>query len=154
MIERKFILSFFLALACFSMSAEADQPAVTSGSPAAAASTVPETTIKTAEVPKHGQILTDSKGMTLYTYSPDKNNGTSTCYGQCAVAWPPLLISGSSKPTLPQGIDGKIGTIIRQDGKKQVTYNGMPLYHYVNDKKPGDVSGHQIEGKWFVVTPS
>src|ERR1700739_4763761 len=42
-----------------------------------------------------GTYLVAYNGMTLYTYAKD-SNGTSTCYAQCAVAWPPY--------TVPQGM--------------------------------------------------
>ena len=110
-------------------------------------------TIKVANDPKLGKILTDSKGISLYMFTPDKQkNNISTCYDQCAVTWPPLLIS-SGKPTLAPGIVGTLDTTNRRDNTSQVTYNGMPLYYYIKDKKPGDVYGQNIENKWFVVNP-
>ena len=36
---------------------------------------------------------------------------------------------------------GKLGTITRDDGTLQVTYNGLPLYFFKNDKAPGDANG-------------
>lgn len=110
-----------------------------------------ESTIKVVENPKLGKILTDNKGKTLYMFTPDKNS-TSECYDQCAVAWPPLLVS-SGQPVLAQGIVGTIGTTTRKDNTRQVTYNGMPLYYYAKDKNPGDVTGQNVENKWFVVNP-
>ena len=41
-----------------------------------------------------GSFLVDSKGMTLYIFTKDTPN-TSTCYGGCATAWPPLLTTGA-----------------------------------------------------------
>lgn len=108
-------------------------------------------TVTVANDPKLGNILIDGKGMTLYIFTSDKNN-TSTCYDQCAVAWPPLLVS-SGKPSLAPGISGTLGTITRRDNTSQVTYNGMPLYYYVQDKKPGDVYGQNVDHKWYVVNP-
>jgi predicted lipoprotein with Yx(FWY)xxD motif len=110
-----------------------------------------EPSIKVSNHPKLGKILTDSKGMTLYMFTPDKSDA-STCYGQCAVTWPPLLIS-SGKPFLAPGIDGTLDTKNRKDNTSQVTYNGMPLYYYVKDKNPGDAYGQDIENKWFVINP-
>lgn len=108
-------------------------------------------TVKVASDPKLGRILTDGKGMTLYMFTPDKNN-TSACYDQCAVTWPPLLVS-SGTPSLAQGVPGTLGTIKRRDNTTQVTFNGMPLYYFVKDKKPGDVYGQNVDNKWFVVNP-
>lgn len=108
-----------------------------------------EVTVKVSNHPKLGKILTGSNGMTLYIFTPDRNN-TSTCYDLCAVEWPPLLIS-SGQPNLPPGIPGALGTINRKDNTRQVTYNGKPLYYYVGDNVAGDATGQQLENKWFVV---
>lgn len=115
-------------------------------------SNMSEPTVKAADDPKFGKILTDSKGMTLYRFTQDNNN-TSSCYGQCAALWPPLLLS-SGQPILASGIDGNLDTIMRADNTRQVTYNGMPLYRYASDSNPGDKYGQQIDNKWFVVNPT
>lgn len=106
-------------------------------------------TVKVFNNQKLGKILTDNKGMTLYIFTPDRNNA-STCYDQCEMEWPPLLIS-KDQPKLATGIPGTLGTINRQDNTHQVTYNGRPLYYYVGDNVAGDVNGQQLENKWFVV---
>lgn len=112
-----------------------------------------DVTIKVANDPKLGKILTDSKGMTLYMFTLDKSTSNeSTCYDDCAVSWPPLLVS-SGKPVLASGTAGTLDTIKRRDQTMQVTYNGMPLYYYVKDKKPGDVYGQNVDNKWFVIKP-
>ncbi|MCE5316901.1 MAG: hypothetical protein LLG04_06000 [Parachlamydia sp.] len=106
-----------------------------------------ETTVKTSENPSLGTILTDAKGMTLYVFTDDKSQN-SVCYDQCAVAWPPLLTSKES--TQVSGAAGKLGSIVRKDRKRQVTYNGKPLYYYYGDTNPGDANGQGLENKWFV----
>lgn len=111
-----------------------------------------EVTIKVTRDPKLGEILTDGKGRTLYMFTPDTKDKTSTCYDDCAVAWPPLVVS-SGKPSLAPGIAGTVDILKRRDNTSQVTYNGMPLYYYVKDKKPGDTYGQNVEDKWFVVNP-
>jgi predicted lipoprotein with Yx(FWY)xxD motif len=47
-----------------------------------------------------------------------------------------------------------LGTTKRTDGTTQVTYNGWPLYYWKNDSKPGDVTGENVQGVWFVITPA
>ena len=95
-----------------------------------------------------GTILTDSNGMTLYRFTNDQAN-MSNCTGQCATLWPPLLSQGS--PVAGTGVAGMLGTITRQDGSTQVTYNGIPLYLYSKDTKPGDTNGQGVGNIWFVV---
>jgi predicted lipoprotein with Yx(FWY)xxD motif len=92
------------------------------------------------------QLLTDAKGLTLYTFAPDGQN-KSVCYGTCASYWPPVPGNMGAGP----GVNGKIGTIKRTDGSTQATYNGHPLYTYVGDKGPGSDGGNNINlngGLW------
>ena len=102
---------------------------------------------------KLGTYLVDSKGRTLYMFTPDKTK-KSTCTGECIAAWPALettgkpKASGSAKASL-------LGTSKRSDdGKLQVTYKGHPLYYFANDKKAGDTKGEDLVDKWYVVSPS
>ena len=88
------------------------------------------------------EILTDSKGMTLYTWDKD-TAGTSTCYDKCAQAWPPLLVDAST------AVSGDFTLVDRKDSdKKIVAYKGMPLYLWVKDQKPGDTTGDGVAGTW------
>jgi predicted lipoprotein with Yx(FWY)xxD motif len=111
-----------------------------------------ETVVKMAPS-KIGNILVDNEGKTLYVYSEDKK-GVSSCDSQCAQTWPPLFVTADQQPKLAEHINGKLGVITRKDGKKQVTYNGMPLYYYFKDKEPGDTSGQNFDQKWTVVRPA
>ena len=114
----------------------------TDGSAAAA------TTLEVAQTDL-GQILVDGKGMTLYVYTND-SPGTSTCEGDCLVAWPPL----KGTPTAGQGIDSSmLGTTRRSDGTVQAMYDDRPLYYWQNDSAPGDTTGQNVGGVWFVVGP-
>ena len=100
-----------------------------------------------------GQILVDSKGITLYDFPPDKGT-TSVCYGACAALWPPLLTKG--KPSAGPGVRSSLlGTTRRKDGKLEVTYNGHPLYYFVSDRKPGQTTGQGVDqfgGPWWVLS--
>jgi len=101
---------------------------------------------------KLGSFLMDDKGMSLYLYTKDTPN-TSACYDKCATAWPPLLTTGA--PMGGTGVDAtKLGTTTRTDGSVQVTYNGWPLYYFVKDVKPGDITGQNVGSVWFVVSPA
>lgn len=102
-----------------------------------------------------GTILVDSNGRTLYLFEAD-TGGKSSCNGQCAQVWPPFIAEG--KVTAGAGADAsKLGTTKRTDGSLQVTYNGLPLYYYVSDSKPGDTTGNNVDqfgAEWYAVTPA
>jgi predicted lipoprotein with Yx(FWY)xxD motif len=102
-----------------------------------------------------GQILVDSKGITLYDFVKDKGT-TSACYGACAALWPPLTTTG--KPVAGPGVRASLlGTTKRKDGKLEVTYGGHPLYYFVTDHKPGQTTGqgvNQFGGPWWVISPA
>jgi predicted lipoprotein with Yx(FWY)xxD motif len=113
------------------------------------------TFVSVAAAPQLGQILVDSKGLTLYDFAKDKGT-ESACYGECAEVWPPLLSEG--EPHASNGAaPSKLGTTRRKDGTEQVTYAGHPLYTYVTDKKPGEANGNDISSfgaEWYALEPS
>src|SRR6266511_705140 len=82
----------------------------------------------------YGRILFDGKGRALYLFTRDDGE-RSHCYGECAKAWPPFLTRGKPRAREPADRD-LLGTVRRKDDKKQVTYNGHPLYYYVGDREP------------------
>jgi predicted lipoprotein with Yx(FWY)xxD motif len=101
-----------------------------------------------------GKILVGTEGRTLYLFSKDKN-GQSACTAACAAAWPPALTVG--QPQAGTGTNGSLlGTVKRDDGTTQVTYNKHPLYYYAKDQRAGDVTGQDVKdfgGEWYAVTP-
>jgi predicted lipoprotein with Yx(FWY)xxD motif len=121
-------------------------PAAGAATPAAGAATV---LIADSSL---GKILTDAKGMTLYTYNNDvANNGKSAVTGGLLQAWPALILA-SGTPSKPSGLSGDLTTITREDGSKQVAYKGLPLYTFQRDQKAGDVTGQNVAG-FVVATP-
>ncbi len=98
-----------------------------------------------------GPYFTDSDGMTLYLFTVD-DPGLSNCYDQCAENWPPFLLEEGQSVIVGDGINGELGTTTREDGGVQVTYNGFPLYYWINDEQPGDMTGHGVSGVWAVVS--
>ena len=105
-------------------------------------------------------ILTDQKGMTLYTFDKDATgSGKSACTGPCEKLWPPFMASGSatagSSGMASGGSSGSSGyTIIeRGDGTKQWAYKGKPLYLWVKDQKPGDKTGDGVNNVWHIAKP-
>jgi len=132
--------------AAASSSASSSAPSTTSTTSSAAVE------MKTASS-SAGQIVVDSKGMSLYFFTKDvKDSGTSACTGACLQAWP-VFTTTSAAPSV-DGVTGKVATIATPDGKKQVTLNGMPLYYYAKDKAAGDVTGQGVGGVWYLVSPS
>jgi predicted lipoprotein with Yx(FWY)xxD motif len=112
-----------------------------------------EIMINTAKDDKLGTFLVDGKGMTLYLFTKD-TPGKSNCSGDCLVKWPPLVATDVKQVKVGTGVDAsKLGLADILDGKKIVTYNGMPLYYWVKDVKPGDTTGQNVGNVWFVVAP-
>lgn len=106
-------------------------------------------TIASAEVGGVGTVLVDSEGKTVYMYTPDEGT-TSTCYGGCEAAWPPVVAEG--KPTAGEGATSSaLGTTKRKDGTMQVTYEGHPVYTFSGDTSPGEANGQENDGVWFVM---
>jgi predicted lipoprotein with Yx(FWY)xxD motif len=120
----------------------------------APASNATGATIEAKEVGSAGMILVaSSNGMTLYNFSKDtKDSGTSACTGSCLATWPALTVAAGASPVAGDGVTGKLGTITRTDDSSiQVTYNGLPLYFFKNDKAPGDLNG--VYENWVTVAP-
>ena len=100
-----------------------------------------------------GEVLVGPDGLTLYMYDPDAQ-GDSTCYDQCATAWPPLTLD-ETEPTAGEGVDAALlGTTERTDGAVQVTYDGWPLYYWAQDAAPGDATGQAVNDVWWVLDTS
>ena len=102
-----------------------------------------------------GKIVVDARGRSLYLFEAD-HKGKSACYGACAQAWPPVLVSGKPKAG-PGARAALLGVLHRRDGKSQVTYKGHPLYRFFKDTKRGQVKGQGLDfygGEWYVLTPA
>jgi predicted lipoprotein with Yx(FWY)xxD motif len=105
--------------------------------------------IKTAKI-GGATVLTNSKGFTLYWFALDTST-KSNCNGTCVTFWPP--VPGTA--TLASGVTGTLTTITRQDGSKQASYDGHPLYTYSGDSSPGQATGNGITlngGIWHEAT--
>jgi predicted lipoprotein with Yx(FWY)xxD motif len=117
--------------------------------PAAPASGAAKVDLRKTDV---GTVLVGPNGRTLYLFEKDKGT-TSSCAGECASVWPPLLTDG--KPSAGAGVSAAmLGTTKAAGGKTMVTYNGHPLYYYVSDTKPGQTAGQgldQFGAEWYVL---
>ncbi|MBW5448148.1 hypothetical protein GE107_18990 [Cohnella sp. CFH 77786] len=92
--------------------------------------------------------LTDGNGMALYLFTKDMAD-LNSCVGQCLANWP---VFGADRLLLADGLDGKdFGSFIRADGTKQITYKGWPLYYWVKDTKPGDITGEGVGKVWYLI---
>jgi predicted lipoprotein with Yx(FWY)xxD motif len=108
--------------------------------------------VKEAHNPSLGHtVLTANNGLTLYSLSVEKN-GRFICKGSCLKDWHPLVVAAGVKPTGPV----PLGTIKRPDnGMRQVTFEGKPLYTFDEDSKKGDAKGEGIKdvGTWHAARP-
>jgi predicted lipoprotein with Yx(FWY)xxD motif len=101
---------------------------------------------------QYGNVLTDSEGRTLYLFDRETTD-RSECFGACAEAWPPFYTDGD--PQAGKGVKQDLLGTTEHDGKQLVTYNGHPLYYYVNEG-PNEVLCQGVDefgGVWLVVDP-
>jgi predicted lipoprotein with Yx(FWY)xxD motif len=140
---------FFVSLSAVVCGGGAPPPAATANASNGASATVG---VANSSL---GSILVNSTGRTLYLFKADVGS-KSACTGACAAAWPPLLTTG--KPTAGSGLTAsKLGTITRSGGNQQVTYNGHPLYLFIQDKKPGQTTGQgstAFGAAWLALSPA
>ena len=100
-----------------------------------------------------GTFLVDGQGRTLYLWDAD-HGPKSTCSAACAQAWPPLTTTGTPKASGAVKAS-LLGTAMRADGSREVTYAGHPLYTYAGDTQPGQTTGEgsaSFGAPWWTVT--
>jgi predicted lipoprotein with Yx(FWY)xxD motif len=134
--------------------AAAPTAAVTKAASTAAATSGSGTTgAATVNIAKSGDPrFVDAAGMTLYEFQKDTaNTGKSACISGCTSAWPPLSVPAGTTPTAGAGVDS-LAVITRDDGTFQVTYDGLPLYHFATDKAAGDENGKAV-ANWMLAIP-
>jgi predicted lipoprotein with Yx(FWY)xxD motif len=121
---------------------------------ASAATQAPQTTV-TVRSSAYGKILFDGQGRALYAFACDPH-GRSVCKGACAKAWPPYI--AKRRPGAATSVKSSLlGTTKRANGSLQATYRGRPLYYYVNDTRPGQVTCQNVSsygGLWLVLRPN
>lgn len=139
-----------LAAACTSAQST---PTTTKVAPTGSGVSAKSVKLASTMLPGIGSVLIGPNGKTLYYFTTDSSSSTS-CTGQCAVVWPPLVAPVGTQPALASGVAGTVGTAMRPDGSTQVTYKGHLLYYYVGDNAPGQDHGQGLNGTWFVVKTS
>jgi predicted lipoprotein with Yx(FWY)xxD motif len=101
---------------------------------------------------KLGRILVDAQNRTLYLFLEDVD-GKSSCYGPCTRIWPPALVTGRTAKAGPGVIARKLTTVARRRSqRRQLVYNGHPLYTTDADAMPGDTNGQGVFNTWFAVS--
>jgi predicted lipoprotein with Yx(FWY)xxD motif len=92
--------------------------------------------------------LVDTQGMTLYTFDKDvAGSGKSLCNGPCATLWPPAMAGAADQPS------GAFDIVVRDDGSRQWSYRGKPIYTYQADQKAGDRAGDKFKNVWHIIQP-
>lgn len=121
------------------------------GAAAPVAAATGPATLATIEVDEYGRLLVDGDDLTLYVFLSD-TDGRSTCYEACADNWPPVLTDGDAEAG-GRIDDSLLGTVERDDGTVQVTYDDQPLYRYSGDTSRGDILGYGSGDVWYPVAP-
>ncbi|BDG03131.1 COG4315 family predicted lipoprotein [Anaeromyxobacter oryzae] len=106
--------------------------------------------VKVAKGKDGASYLTDTKGMALYTFKND-TPGKSACTGDCITKWP--LYYREKVGVTGDLQEPDFATITREDGKKQTTYKGKPLYYFSGDAAPGDTKGDGFKEVWSLAKP-
>lgn len=126
-----------------------------------AAASGPSASSKTVTVRQAGgmSVLATSSGQTLY--ASNKERGHVLCTSACVAVWKPLTVSAGQKPTSDGGVAGHLSTVKRQDGSRQVSFDGQPLYTFSFDHSAGQVNGDgqndSFDGTdftWHAATPA
>lgn len=101
-----------------------------------------------------GVVVTDGSGRLMYRSDDDSADPpTSACADACTDTWIPVTTAEGQEPEL-LGVDpGDVGTVTRDDGTRQLTLGGWPLYRFRDDAGTLDSIGqHGADGTWFAVT--
>ncbi len=117
------------------------------------------TTVSVSNVDGVGDVLVDARGAALYA-ADQEADGMVACTGACTAIWDPLTV-GAGRPTAGGDVTGKLGVMMRPDGARQVTFDGRPLYRFLQDPDAGVVTGNGVADSfgghaftWHVATPT
>jgi predicted lipoprotein with Yx(FWY)xxD motif len=150
------VLAALTVAACGGSSYSAGSSSESNAAATSAAKSVPATRGSSASVRTTANstlgatILTDSAGMTLYRLSGERAGKFICATAACLQVWHPLAASAAHAPAGTAGL----ATVMRPDGSEQVSYRGMPLYTFAQDRRPGDANGQGLKdvGTWNAVT--
>ncbi|MFC9257696.1 hypothetical protein [Amycolatopsis thailandensis] len=111
--------------------------------------------LKAAKAGNLDPVVVNGADLTLYRFDKDTAKPSkSTCNGDCAKTWPPVLVTPGSKVFLAGIRKSAVGTVKRDDGTLQLTVGGWPAYRFAKDTKPGDTLGQGVGGTWFGLAPN
>jgi predicted lipoprotein with Yx(FWY)xxD motif len=107
--------------------------------------------VTTFKHPTFGRVLARPDRQALYYWNVEKRDRFRIhCTGACAKLWPPLIVRrGVRVAARRAGFEGRFGVVTRPDGRRQLTYNRLPVYTYVHEG-PRQVLCNDVNG-WFVV---
>jgi len=100
-------------------------------------------TVEMREIDGVGSALVDTSGAVLYT-AEQEADGTIRCVEGCLALWLPLEAPPDGPPVAGDGVEGALSVVERDDGTRQVTYDGAPVYRFVEDG-PGEATGDGLE---------
>src|SRR5664279_6097857 len=123
-----------------------------SGAPATAPAAAPGGVLGVATT-SLGPVLVDGKGLTVYLLTSDSPMH-SACSAACLAYWPPVT---GPAPASVKGVTAPLSVTKATSGTSMVTAGGWPLYTFVKDGAPGDVTGEGVKsfgGTWYAVSPS
>lgn len=130
--------------------------AIAPASAAMAASGAPRHAVVIAEKSRYGTVLFNGNHRAIYLFTKEQPGSRPACFGACARAWPPVLTRDA--PRAGAGaVPSRLGSVSRGDGSRQVTYRGRPLYFYIGDTAPGEITCqdvYEFGGDWLLVAPN
>ena len=138
-----------------SATAATEMPAATtgdSGAPTESVAAVSGPFVQVAESDEYGPILVDSACRTLYAFTQDVD-GEPTCVDDCAVNWPPLLVTDAAVPPLADELDPTLFVIVEHPDGSMLKVGDWPLYYFAADTAPGQTNGQGVGGVWWLVAP-
>ncbi len=118
----------------------------------AASGDSPATIVRVVRTPA-GPVLGTVSGRTLYVFVDDLlTRAPSACTGDCAHDWVPM--PADRRIAVGSGVTGRVGTVVRSGGERQLTMDGRPLYLFSGDTRPGDIRGNGVGNLWWAMTPT
>jgi predicted lipoprotein with Yx(FWY)xxD motif len=111
--------------------------------------------VQVVETDEYGTVLVDSACRALYMFESD-TDGESTCFDECAEAWPPLFVSDDTVPPVADELDPSLLSIVEHPDGPMLKYGDWPLYYFVEDSGPGQFNGQGVDafgGLWWLVAP-